>query len=127
MDVFITSDANSESGVGEVIDEICGATGKHFATRAYGLGLHGLAVILMCRNPDLNFKRRLRFSKKDKMLYMDIMLDFEQMRQAVHEVRKKMIAERVANEVPIILNKYSIPDFDVARFVEDLKTWLKEI
>ena len=52
------------------------------------------------------------------------MLNFDQMRQAEHEFRKRIVAERLAQEVPGILRKYSIPDFDEARFVEDLKSWL---
>src|SRR5689334_2516327 len=105
----ITCDANAESGVGIVVNEISGPTRKHFAAKNYGIGVHGIGVVLMCRDPELNFKRRLRFSKKDKMLYMDIMLDLNQMRQAEHGVRKRIVVERLADEVPAVLHKYSIP------------------
>jgi hypothetical protein len=123
----ITCDTNTESGVGKVVDEISGPTENHFVAKNYGLGLHGIGVVLMCRDPELNFKRRLRFSKKDKMLYMDIMLDLGQMRQAEHGVRKKIVVERLGEEIPTVLSKYSIGDFDEARFVKDLKGWLTEI
>jgi hypothetical protein len=98
-----------------------------FDSRNYGEGLRGIAVILMCRDPNLKFKQRIRFVKKNKTLYMDIMLDLDQMRQANDDVRKKIVAERLADEVPTILCKYSIPDFDEARFVKDMKAWLKKI
>ncbi len=127
MFVRITSDANEESGVGEVVDEISGPTRKHFALKEYGAGLHGIGVVLMCRDPELNFKRRLRFSKKDKKLYMDVMLDLEEMSQSSHERRKQIILERLAEEIPATLSKYSIRDFDGVRFVKDLRAWLKEM
>ena len=127
FDLFITSDANSESGVGQVAVEICGPTRKHFATKNYGAGLRGIGVVLMCRNPELNFKQRLRLSKTDKKLSMDVMLDLAQMRDAGHEGRRQIIRERLTEEIPAVVRKYSIGEFDDARFAEDLKAWLTEI
>ncbi len=123
----ITGDSNEESGVSDVIYELSGPTRKHFEARDYGAGMHGLGVVLICRNPALNFKRRLRFSKNDKMLYMDVMLDLVQMRDAQHQDRKRVVIERLAEEIPIILRKYAFPEFDETRFMKDLKSWLTEI
>jgi hypothetical protein len=123
MRLMVTCDANSESGVGQVIDEICGPTHQHFVPKNYGDGLAGLGVVLMCRDPELNFKRRLRFSRKEKTVYMDVMLDLTQMRQAAHEVRKRIICERLIEEIPAVVRKYSIADFDDALFEQDLKAW----
>ena len=55
------------------------------------------------------------------------MLDLEEMRQADQQIRKKIVAERLADEVPDVLRKYSISDFDKVRFIEDFKSWLLEI
>ena len=125
MRFIITCDANEESGVGEIVEEISGPTRKHFVAKDYGVGLHGLGVILMCRDPELNFKRRIRLSKKEKILYMDIMLNFDQMKQIEHKERKEIIVSRILTEVPTILQKYSISDFDKEYFVNDLKDWFK--
>lgn len=130
----ITSDDNEGSGVGEVVGEISGPSRKHFEPRSYGDGVNGIGVVLMCRDPYLKFKRRIRFVKKDKKmpyfdktLYMDIMLDFPQMRELSHEQRKTIILERLGDEIPTILRKYAFKEFDEPRFVDDLKSWLKEI
>jgi hypothetical protein len=125
MDLFITGDINRESGVAEVLDEISSPTRRHFTPAEYGGGLVGIAVVLMCRDPRLNFKRRIRFSKKEKVLYIDIMLSLDQMRIASHEHRKRVIVERLLDEIPVVLHRYSIKDFDETRFVEDLGRWLK--
>ena len=55
------------------------------------------------------------------------MLDLDEMRQADQQVRKKYVAERLADEVPDVLRKYSISDFDKVRFIEDFKSWFLEI
>ena len=87
----------------------------------------GLVVVLVCQDSELNLKRRIRLSKKEKKLYLDIMLDLDEMRQADQQVRKKYVAERLADEVPDVLRKYSISDFDKVRFIEDFKSWFLEI
>src|SRR5437016_2600480 len=124
MHLRITGDTNAESRVGEFIDESSGPTRQFFAPKDYGKGVVAIAVILMCRNPELNFKRRIRFDRKDKNLYIDVMLDLMQMIQATPELRRKIIAERLMEEIPAVVHKYSIRDFDEARFTEDLKAWL---
>ena len=127
MHLRITCDVNEESGVGEVVGEISGPTRRHFVPKDYGIGLAGVAVGLMCRDPERNFQRRLRFARKEKTVFMDVMLDLAQMREADHSGRKQIIRERLTEEIPAVVRKYSIGDFDDARFAEDLKAWLAEI
>jgi hypothetical protein len=81
----------------------------------------------MARNPELNFKRRIRFLKKVRTLYLDIMLDLEQLRQVDDNGRKRIVINRLEKEIPVVLQKYSIQDFDELRFVKDLKSWLKTV
>src|SRR4030095_12577886 len=123
MHLRITSDANAESGVGRVVNEMSGPTRRHFVPKDYGVGLLGIAVVLMCRNPELNFRRRLRFARKEKTVFMDVMLAVEQRRQADHERRKRIVIERLLDEIPAVLRDYAIRDFDEVRFGQDLKSW----
>ncbi len=81
----------------------------------------------MCREPSLSFKQRIHFAKKERTLFLDIMLDLNQMQRADDNIRRKTVIERLAEEVPLILDKYTIPDFDKARFVGDMKSWLIDI
>ena len=125
MELTITGDVNAESRVAQVIFEVSGPTSDHFAPKRYGDDVQGVCVGLICRDPWLEFRRRIRFSKKEKTLYMDIMLELDEMRKASRRTRKKVVIERIAEEVPAVLGKYSFRDFDKARFVEDLRNWLK--
>lgn len=123
----ITSDANEESGVGELVDLISGPTRRHFLSRDYGPGVLAVVVVLMCRNPDLNFHRRVRFSKKDRMFSMDVMLDLDEMKRALPEERKAAIFDRLLIELPAAMRKRSFADFDQELFDEDLNEWLAQL
>jgi hypothetical protein len=124
MHLRITSDENERSGVGEIVDEISGPTRKHFVPEDYGVGLVGVVIVLTCRDPKLNFKRRVRFAKKERKVFLDIMLDLPTMIAASPEARKREVAQRLFNEVPEVLSRYKIPDFDKDAFVADLRTWI---
>jgi hypothetical protein len=124
MHIRITSDSNEESGVGLVVDQVSGPARRYFSEKQYGDGLYGIVAVLICRDPDLRFKPRLRFSKRDNILYMDVMLDLARMVQASLQDRKQIVLDRLGDEIPATLRKYSFLDFDDTRFVEDLRNWL---
>ena len=56
---------------------------------------------------------------------MDVMLDLPEMKNADPQMRKRRIAERVLVDVPQVLSKYEIDDFDFKRFISDLHTWIE--
>lgn len=127
MRLRIICDANAESGIGLVVFDISGQTENHFASLTYGEPLICLGIILMCRNPDLRFKQRIRFSKKEKKLYVDIMLDLNEMIRASHQERIKIVCDHLVKEVPAIIEKYSIPGFEQSRFIQDFQNWIKKL
>lgn len=125
MKLTIVSDAHWESRLDEVLDELYSkGLRQHFEEKDYGPGLVGLGVVLMCRNPSLDFQRRVRLSKAKKMLYMDIMLDLPTMKNAQPEERKRIIADRLALEVPTELSRRRIADFEQQSFIHDFQEWV---
>jgi len=128
MRLNLLSDAHWESKVSKVLDELS-STGYRqlLAASDYGKGLSGITVVFMCQDPSLDLKQRIKFAKKDKKLYIDIVLQLDQMKLATPDARKRIVIERLADEVPAILHKLSIKDFDEPRFVKDLKSWLGSI
>ena len=127
MHLRITSDANEESGVGDVVDELSGRTRQHFVPRDYGSGLPRLCVVLMCRDPHLAFKQRVRCSKEDQTLYMDVMLHLPDLIPLRHDERRSVIIHRLEQEISSVLTKYAFQDFDRPRFETDLRDWFKSI
>lgn len=74
-----------------------------------------------------NLKQRIRLSKKEKTIYMDIMLDLNQFLKVEQKEREKVVVEKLINEVPAIIRKYRLEDFDILKFESDLKKWMIKI
>ncbi|PYJ51171.1 MAG: hypothetical protein DME83_07865 [Verrucomicrobia bacterium] len=127
MHFRVTADTNQESGVGAVVDELSGPTRKHFVPRDYGSGLPRLCVVLICRDPHLDFEKRVRFSKKDQTLYMDVILHLPEMIPLTHDERRRVILQRLELEIPEVLTKYEFRDFDRARFESDMHDWFTSV
>jgi hypothetical protein len=126
MNFFLTSDANTESGLGEILFGVNTALDKYFADRFYDDTGIAIAIVLMCRDPALHFKKRVRFSKKDKCLYMDIMLDLDVMTSMNAVERKLTVADRLLTEVPQVISKYNFKNFDLPRLSSDLRVWFEK-
>jgi hypothetical protein len=128
MRIFITCDCYWETKVDKVIDKI-DATGykRYFADQNYGSTLENITIILMCQNPELKLKQRIKFAKNDKKLYVDIMLDFLLMLDLSQIEREKNIADKIISEIPIVIAKYKFADFNLSKFELDLRNWIGKI
>lgn len=123
---IITGDTDHRSGIGQLIDEVSGPASGYFAKidYGYGSGLKGIRVVLMCQRSELNLKRRVRLSKKDGVIYMNVMLDFEKMHLASPEERKLEVVRKLWDEVPEVLSRYDINDFNRIKFITDFRLWI---
>lgn len=126
MRIGITCDENEEAGIGSIVDEISGPTEHHFIPDNYGGPLKEIFVVLMCRDPELKFRRRIRFAKKENVLYMDIMLNLIEMVALDSATRRKVVLERIIDEIPIVLRKYKFKGLEVDRLGSDLHKWFFE-
>ena len=95
---------------------------EYLERKNIGSGLSGITIDLMCRDPELKFKQRIRLSKKENKLYMDIMLDYNHFVQLDNKQRQMIIGESILNELPKTLKKYKLDYF----FIENLENGLKE-
>ena len=125
MDFRVTCDANAESRVDQIMFGINDAFEKYFGDRFYDDSGVAMFVILTCRDPAYNFKQRIRFSKKENCLYMDLMFDLNNMIHANMAEGKRIVGEKIVTEIPQIVAKYKFKDFDLARFSSDLKDWFE--
>ena len=127
MKFFVTYDANIESGLDDFLNPLYDlGFDNYFRDRFYDDSGIEMAVILMCRDPYWNFKQRIRFSKKDNCLYVDLMLDLNVMKCLDAGARRRLVAEKISTEVPQIVAKYKFKDFDLKRFSSDLRGWFEE-
>ncbi|MCZ2390838.1 MAG: hypothetical protein LC113_07140 [Acidobacteria bacterium] len=133
MKLFVTSDADKETGLSELIYEINRSPmDDFFVNRFYDDSGVEMAIVLMCRGPQWSFKQRIRFVRKENCLYMDIMLDLDVMSRADLKARKRIVGEKIVNEIPQIIakykakGKYGFKDFDLLRFSSDLREWFEQ-
>ena len=52
---------------------------------------------------------------------MDIMLDMNQFMNIEQNERDKIVAHKLISEVPTIIAKYKLKDFDIAKFQKDFE------
>lgn len=118
MRVRITSDSNWEAKLDHAMKPL--ALGSVFESRDYGDDLNTLCLVLMCRDEDLKFKRRVRYVRDERKLYLDVMLRLSEFVVASHAERRRMLADALKIDVPEALEKRKFKHFNFSEFKSDL-------
>jgi hypothetical protein len=116
--VFVTSDSVAGTGVGEVSGAVSKQIELEFKPKTFGPGLGGVAIILMCRDPAYGFKQRVRHAKAERILYLDVMLDWDDMLCAGPR-RQMAVLDAMKRTVREVFARRKISDFDVPGFLGD--------
>lgn len=82
---------------------------------------------MVCRNLDENLKRRIRFHRKEKRISMDVMLSLDEFRNFSPDERRRKVVDLLLQEVPDVIRKYRIDDFDTEDFILDFHQKLSTI
>lgn len=126
MDFRVACDANVESKLSQIKFGLNDAFEKYFGDRFYDDSGIAIFVVLTCRDPAHNFAQRIRFSKKENCLYMDLMFDLGTMIRADFVEGKRIVGEKMVVEVPQIIAKKKFKNFDLPRFSADLREWFEQ-
>jgi hypothetical protein len=128
VDLFITGDSDQESGISEVVLELADTRYRqHFEALGFGGDVAGICVVMMGRDPRHGFKQRIRFVKKDRTFYVDVMLPYEHMIAATLSDRKRLAITLIYAELSRILKKYKLKDFDLAGFLSEFATFFSNM
>ena len=124
----IVSDASYEAKISQVTGAFHARELEdwlHF--KNYGGDIVDIGIVLMCRNPEYNFKQRIRMDRKNKILSIDLMLDYYYFTSDITpEDRISVVAKKIMEEIPPIVKKYKLKDFDLDLFMEDINGHLKK-
>jgi len=129
MEFGITCDIYWETRVDDFLDitnDKKNSIVDYFNKKYFGEKPKGIFIVLMCRQPYLKFKQRKRYSKKDNILYLDIMLNYDEMINSEKTKRNEIIATNIISELPIVLEKYKFSGFDLELFKKDLVKYFVE-
>jgi hypothetical protein len=124
MKVSVTSDSSWEAKVDHAMRPL--DFESVFEEKDYGSDLAHLGIVVICRSPDLGFKQRVRYNAKDRVLYLDVMLDLRQFVLASHAERRCVLAEALMADVPRVIEKRKFKEFDLIRFKADFLHAVKE-
>ncbi|MFD1437928.1 hypothetical protein [Acinetobacter terrae] len=125
--LLVTSDSNSETGVADAnLSLTANGFYKFIEEQDYGNTLNSLVIIFMCRDPELHFKQRIRYSRKKQKLYMDIMLDYQTFVIMTPEQRVSELCKKLLTEMPPIVQKYKITDFDLDKLISNFSYWFNK-
>ena len=123
---FITCDCHQITGMLKIVEMITiSGLEKKLASNNYGSSIKRLRVILFCH--EFEWKPRIRFTKNDKILGIDVIVDYTAMCKASFSERKLIVGQRMMADLAQVIAKYKFEDFDLPRFLLDLEVELKSI
>lgn len=122
----IVGDYSAESGLGPIVLWLSGPTREAFARREYGAGLSTIGVVLTSRDPSLELQPRIRYSRENRTLNMDVMFRLAELSSMRTSERSLLVLSKLREEVPRILIRRKIADFDVQAFMTDWQAWIDE-
>ncbi len=126
MRFFVTYDADRTSGLAAFLHFLYeNGFDTYFSEKSFDDKETNICVVLMCRQPDLNFKQRIRLSAKDNTLYIDLMLDLRVVVLMSDMEKRSFVVRKMLEELPPIIAKYERLNFDVLRFSQDLRLWFE--
>ncbi|MDN8644340.1 hypothetical protein Q0S19_07690 [Stenotrophomonas indicatrix] len=126
MKLSFTADCNWEAKVGRIKSHYA-ENSAEFARRTYGGEVVSVALLFVCRDPELNLSRRVQFRRKKAEFYTDVMLDLPTIIPLSMKEKMRYVSAELLEQLSEQLNKVKFKDFDHARFLQDLEKWLKEI
>jgi hypothetical protein len=125
MELYITADADWDAKIRNVIDIFFKMDITHyFLEKDYGIDIYKIAFFLICREPSLEFKQRIKFDKKEKVLGIDIMLDLDLFRNISLKEKFNIVKKELLINTPIGINKFKFKNFNSELFMKDFSYWL---
>ena len=122
----ILCDIDWETKVDKALDSFSGIQ-RHFEIKNYGVDLNGIVLVFMCQPADLGLKQRKRFSKKDKILYLDIMLNHNEMLKTTDIAEKsKVLLSKINEELFSTLESYKFKNADLSKLKQDFNAFAKK-
>jgi hypothetical protein len=122
MRLNILGDFDWESRVDHVLNFLNDLDYRSFfQDKSYGDGLLGVSIVVVCQDSSLNLKQRIRFAKKEKKLYVDVLIDLLEMKTATPEGRVSIIAKSLVENIPKVIIKYNFDAFDSVQFIKDFE------
>ena len=127
MKITLSGDIENKTKLSELIYQFNIYERLDFFSKGYGEPIDEIFMVLFCHKSTLIHKKRVRFVKKEKVLYHDIIINYEKYMPMTWAERKEYVAKEILSELEKTIKKYRFKDFDLERFIGDLGIWLKKL
>ena len=97
----------------------------HFQQKCYGTSVKKIWIVLGFQVKD--YKQRKRYVKGERMLTFDILMDFQAVRNAQIEEKKKLVRAQLIETTEELLKKYKFEDFATDSFIVDFKNVVNDL
>jgi hypothetical protein len=122
MKFWIGCDIDWETRVDSVRDELIALHFEpSFEGDQYGPGIEMIAILLTCRDPSHKFRQRTKWIADERILETDILLPHSEMIAATPEQRRTILVQALLNEVPRVIEKKKVSDFDSGLLAASMK------
>lgn len=125
MKIDLSADVYEDSGIVNLISKICGELmPEFFGNKNYGNNEVEIFMVINCVPHD--FKLRKRYDSKEKVLYWDIILDYNVIKKAKIENKKNILANNIISSFDI-LDNYKKLHLDKDRLKSDMRLFFASI
>ena len=128
MKIGLTADYDGSINIDKLLFFLFEEMSKYFTGKDYGNNKVEIFMVIICYPKDL--KLRKRFDNKEKVLYWDIMLDYQTLKKAKKDEKKAILAQAIISSFDVLdkyenlhLNKDKLKD-DARQFFKSIE-WLK--
>jgi hypothetical protein len=122
MEIRNSGDIWEDSGVNELLNEM--ELKKYFDEKFYGNNEVKFFFVVNCLQ--FEAKLRKRFDSKDKVLYWDVILDYETVKKASIQEKKIILSNSIINSFDI-LDKYKKLGLNKEAIKGDAKKYFEEL
>lgn len=122
MKITNSVDIYEDSGLKNLIHEL--NLKKFFEDKDYGNNSVEFFFVINC----LKFpvKNRIRFAKKDKVLYWDVILDYDTIKDAAIKEKRKILANSIITSFDV-LDKYKNLNINKNAVKEDAEKYFRQL
>lgn len=123
MEIRNSSDIYEDSGLNPLMNEM--ELRKYFASKDY-YGVNEIKLFFVINCLMFNVKNRIRFDSKDKVLYWDVILNYETVKKVSLKEKKIILATSIIKSFDV-LDKYKKLNLNKEAIKEDSKKYFIHI
>ncbi len=127
MTYWLTYDKVWDCKIEKLFDTIKPQIVEFLKDKVYGEEVDELRNIIICNDAmNYGFKKRRKFSRKDRYIYFDVYVDYDFFMMKTEEQKKIMIAESFIRDMDL-LSKFKPENFELANLKEDFEFFFRSI